>query len=174
MGVSGQKITHKKPSTSGKVTVGGKMFHARSSWEANIAAYFDWQKNQGLILDWEFEPKTFWFEGIKRGVMSYLPDFRTTELDGSYKYWEVKGWWDSKSKTKISRMKKYFPDVVMEIIDEARYKGIAHWSSIYPEWGKVNEPEPSSGEKCKVPGCSDEVKDKGLCKKHYSQVYATR
>lgn len=174
MGIAGQKIAHKKSSSAGRVTIGGKTFHARSSWESNIAAYFQWQKEKCLIIDWEFEPKTFWFEGVKRGVMSYLPDFRTTELDGSHKFWEVKGWWDSKSKTKVARMKKYHPDVILEIIDEARYKGIAEWSSLYPEWGKVNEKEAPTGSTCKVPGCHEDEKDKGLCKKHYSQVYATR
>lgn len=174
MGIAGQKIAHKKTSAAGRVTIGGKTFHARSSWESNIAAYFQWQKEKGLILEWEFEPKTFWFEGVKRGVMSYLPDFRVTDLDGTYTYVEVKGWMDSKSKTKLSRMKKHFPDVKMDVIDESRYKGIAKWSSIYPEWGKINEPEVSAGSTCKVPGCLEAEKDMGLCKKHYSQVYATR
>lgn len=175
MGIAGKnKPVHKQSSTSGRVTVGGKTFHARSSWEANIAAFFQWQKEKGLIRDWEYEPKTFWFEGVKRGVMSYLPDFRVTEEDGSYTYYEVKGWMDSKSKTKLARMKKHFPDVRLELIDEDRYRGIAKWSSMYPEWGKVNERKLVEGGACMVPGCQDEVLDKKLCKKHYQQVYGNR
>jgi hypothetical protein len=174
MGIAGTKPIHKKSSAAGKVTIGGKTFHARSTWESNIAAFFQWAKEQCLILDWEFEPKTFWFEGIKRGVMSYLPDFRTTEIGGSYTYWEVKGWWDPKSRTKVARMKKYHPDVKLEIIDEARYKGIAKWSSLYPEWGKLNEPAEITGQLCEVPDCNTVVKDRGLCKKHYLQVYGNR
>src|SRR5690606_8292944 len=46
----------------------------RSSWEANYARYLNFLKSQGHIYKWEFEPDTFWFESIRRGVRSYLPD----------------------------------------------------------------------------------------------------
>jgi hypothetical protein len=62
------------------------------------------------IRNWEYEPKTFWFEAIKRGVRSYKPDFKVTELDGTHYWIEVKGYLDSKSKTKIKRFQKYYPD----------------------------------------------------------------
>jgi hypothetical protein len=88
----------------GTIEIGGKTFFARSSWEANIAAYLQFLKEHNEILDWEHEPETFWFEKIKRGVRSYLPDFKVTKNDGSFYFAEVKGWMDDKSKTKIKRM----------------------------------------------------------------------
>jgi hypothetical protein len=97
----------------------------RSSWEANYARYLAWLKRKKQIKDWGYEVKTFWFDDIKRGVRSYLPDFEVTENDGSVSYHEVKGYMDAKSKTKIKRMRIYYPDVKLIIIDEKQYKLIA-------------------------------------------------
>ena len=104
---------------------GGKRNYYRSQWELNYARYLEMLKNIGEIKEWEHEPKTFWFEGVKRGTVSYLPDFRVTENDGSIAYHEVKGWMDDKSKTKIKRMAKYHPDVKLVLIDSKTYKALA-------------------------------------------------
>lgn len=101
---------------------GGKRNYYRSQWELNYARYLEMLKSLGEIKEWEHEPKTFWFEGVKRGTTSYLPDFRVTENDGSVAYHEVKGWMDAKSKTKIKRMAKYHPDVKLIVIDSKAYK----------------------------------------------------
>lgn len=74
----------------------------RSKWEANYARYL----NQMVII-WEYEKKTFWFEGIKSGTTNYTPDFYLSESD---EWVEVKGQWDGKSKTKLRRFRKYHPD----------------------------------------------------------------
>lgn len=74
----------------------------RSAWEANIARYYNF-----IGVKWEFEPKTFIFNNITRGSVSYTPDFYLPEQD---KWIEVKGWLDGKSKTKLSRFKKQYPD----------------------------------------------------------------
>jgi len=104
--------------------IGGKRKYFRSAWEANYARYLEWQKSLGLIIDWEHEPETFWFEGIKRGVRSYLPDFRVTMTTGLLEYHEVKGWMDDASKTKLKRMKKYHPHIKMDVIDSKRYNAL--------------------------------------------------
>lgn len=97
--------------------------HFRSSWEANYARYLNWLQVKGDILRWEFEPDTFWFEAIKRGVRSYLPDFKVWDADGGQPYYvEVKGYMDAKSRTKLKRMKKYHPAVKVELFDAKRYK----------------------------------------------------
>lgn len=97
--------------------------HFRSSWEANYARYLNWLQVKGDILRWEFEPDTFWFEKIKRGVRSYLPDFKVWPVDGGSPYYvEVKGYMDAKSVTKLKRMKKYYPMVKIELFDATRYK----------------------------------------------------
>lgn len=68
------------------------------------------------------EPNTFWFEGIKRGVVSYLPDFLVLENDGKSYYVEVKGYMDAKSKTKIKRFAKYYPKERLIVIDSKWFK----------------------------------------------------
>jgi hypothetical protein len=102
-------------------TIGRKRIYARSAWEANVARYLELLKKQKEIKDWRHEPTTFWFEKIKRGVRSYLPDFEVTELDGSIYYLEVKGYMDPRSKTKLKRMDKYYPQVRLELMDYRRY-----------------------------------------------------
>ena len=87
-----------------------KNTYFRSSWEANAARILNLQKR-----NWLYETKTFWFENIKRGCRSYTPDFY---LPNENIFIEVKGWWDQKSKTKMKRMKKYYPNIVIEIWDK--------------------------------------------------------
>ena len=106
----------------------------RSSWEANIARYFNLLVKHGKILKWEYEAERFDFLQIKRGCRSYCPDFRITRTDGGTYYVEVKGWMDAKSKTRLDRMKRYYPQVEIELIDEKRYKEIRKWAKIIPGW----------------------------------------
>lgn len=80
----------------------------RSRTEANYARVL---KHKGIKFD--YEPKTFWFEGIKRGTRAYIPDFYLPETD---RWHEFKGWLDDKSITKFKRMKKYHPDVFNKMV----------------------------------------------------------
>lgn len=115
--------------------IGGRRIYFRSRWEANYAFYLEWQKNQNMILAWEHEPKTFWFEGIRRGCVSYLPDFLVTQIDGSKQWIEVKGFMDGKSLTKIRRFKQYFPEEVFLLVDAKWYKANGKiLSKLIPGW----------------------------------------
>ncbi len=85
--------------------IGGKRHYFKSLWEANYARFLQWLKEQGKIENWQYEPDTFWFDKIKRGVNNYTPDFKITHLkpvkyiDGrssQFEYVEVKGYMDSK------------------------------------------------------------------------------
>ena len=117
--------------------IGGKRNYYRSGWEANYAYYLEWLKNKKKITDWQHEPRedTFWFLAIKRGVRSYLPDFKVTNLDNSIEYHEVKGHMDAKSVTKIKRMAKYYPKVKLVVIDSKMYKSIEKTMKlIIKEW----------------------------------------
>jgi predicted nuclease of restriction endonuclease-like RecB superfamily len=96
----------------------GKKCYLRSTWELKYAKYLEFLKKHGHIIDWQYEPVTFWFEGIKRGTNNYKPDFQVTMPDQSIYYVEVKGYWDSKSLTKIKRMKKYHPSVNLKTVDK--------------------------------------------------------
>lgn len=95
---------------AGWETIGGKKIYFRSNLELKYAIYLQQLKDTENIKDWEYESETFWFDGIKRGVVSYKPDFKVYENDGSHFFVECKGWMDAKSKTKIKRFRKYFKD----------------------------------------------------------------
>jgi len=111
-------------SKSGKYNINGEKIFFRSVWEANYALYLDFLVKHKKIKKWEYEPKTFWFKKIKRGVRSYMPDFKITNNDKSVSYHEVKGWMDNKSKTKLNRMRIYYPNVKIVLIDKNSYKDI--------------------------------------------------
>ena len=110
--------------------------YLRSRWEANYARYLMWLESRGEIQKWEYEPATFWFESIKRGVRSYLPDFKIWITTNSEPYYvEVKGRMDSKSATKLKRMAKYHPDVSIELCNAHVYNTIRKtFSGIIPNW----------------------------------------
>lgn len=82
----------------------------RSSWEANLGRYYNYAG-----IKWLYEPKIFYFNDsllmgkkkIKKGTLSYTPDFYLPELDT---WVEVKGYLRDKDKTKLKRFKKYYPE----------------------------------------------------------------
>lgn len=103
----------------------------------NYARWLEFLKLRQEIVLWEHEPETFWFEKIKRGVRSYLPDFRVTLNGGGIEYHEVKGWMDPKSKTKIKRMAKYYPKTVLIVRDAQWFKTEGKkLRNIVPGWQK--------------------------------------
>jgi hypothetical protein len=115
--------------------IADRKLYFRSKWEANYARYLQWQKERGDIADWEHEPQTFWFEKIKRGVRSYLPDFRILRHQGTHFWVEVKGYMDSKSKTKLARFKRYFPTEEIMVIDRTFFsKNNSKLKLIIKEW----------------------------------------
>lgn len=133
---NGVQFTHSRGSwKSGWRLVGGREIYFRSRWEANYGRYLDWLVSCGKVRSWEHEPETFWFDKIKRGCVSYLPDFKVISPSGEVEYHEVKGWMDDRSKTKIKRMKKYHPQVKLIIIAAAYYKSIGKMlCRVIPDW----------------------------------------
>lgn len=98
--------------------IGGRRKYFRSKWEANYCRYLQWLKDHGQIKDWDHECETFWFDGILRGVRSYLPDFKVTENNDRIAFHEVKGWFDPRSRTKLKRMRIYHPSVKIVLIEK--------------------------------------------------------
>ena len=125
-------------SKKGRVEIGGKTYFYRSSWEANIASYLEFLKSKNEIKDWEYEVDTFWFLKIKRGVRSYKPDFKIFNFDDTFYYEEVKGWMDSKSKTKLNRMRIYYPKIDIRVLAKDRYKEICKLKSLIHGWGALD------------------------------------
>lgn len=115
-------------------TIGGQKHYYKSKWEINIAYYLEWLRINKVVRDWRYEADTFWFEKIRRGVRSYTPDFKVFERDGSIKYIEVKGWMDPKSKTKLKRMKTYYPDITIEVVEKDQYKTIKSQAGRLVNW----------------------------------------
>jgi len=133
-----QKESSPKPAKrfkQGWRDVAGRKVFFRSAWEANFGRYLQWQKERKEILEWHHEPKTFWFEGIKRGCVTYLPDFQVIALDGSHEWIEVKGFMDAKSRTKINRFRKFFPKEKLRIVNSKWYnQNSKKLSLIIPQW----------------------------------------
>jgi hypothetical protein len=168
---SGKLNNNYSRTKSGTIVINDKTYFFRSSWESNIAAYFEFLKSKNEIIDWIYEPDVFWFEKIKRGVRSYKPDFKITDKNGNIYYEEVKGWMDDKSKTKLKRMKIYYPKIDIRVLDQKRYKEISKISSMIPLWGKMDNKEVEEFVHCSIDGCENKSFSKTLCHKHYHKVY---
>lgn len=105
----------------GYYDINGTTMYFRSKWEANYALYLDFLVDHKEIYKWEFEPDTFMFDSIKLGIRSYTPDFKVFSSEDMYEYHEVKGYMDSKSKTKLKRFGKYYPSQKLVLIDSSEY-----------------------------------------------------
>lgn len=109
-------------SQQGWRSIAGKKYYFKSSWEARYAWYLETLKKNAVIKDWDYEPQTFWFEKIKRGCRSYKPDFKVFRLDGTHYWIEVKGYMDQKSRTKIKRFNKYYPEEQLNVVDKSWFE----------------------------------------------------
>jgi hypothetical protein len=105
----------------GHYLIDGVNMYFRSKWEANYALYLNFLVRNKKIEKWYYEKDTFVFDKIKFGVRKYLPDFKIHNLCGTVEYHEVKGYFDSRSKTKIKRMKRYYPKVKLIVIGKDEY-----------------------------------------------------
>jgi hypothetical protein len=119
-------IGHRRPDLDNR--------YYRSDWEANYARFLNLLVKAGKVAVWEYEPKTFLFEGVKRNPISYTPDFRVEYCDGKVEWHEVKGYMDSISRSKLKRMAQFYPDDKVVIIGAAEYRAIANWKGMIPGW----------------------------------------
>ena len=68
-------------------------------------------------------------------MRSYKPDFLVIESNGNETFYEIKGWMDPKSKTKIKRMAKYHESVKLIVIDAKAYKRLSiQVRGLIPGW----------------------------------------
>jgi hypothetical protein len=103
--------------------LGGRYF--RSRWEANWARYLDFlvANRADRTERWEYEPDTFTFP-VGRGTTSYTPDFKVWERGKPPVYQEVKGWMDPQSRVRLRRMAQHYPDVTVQVVDQAAYREV--------------------------------------------------
>lgn len=83
-----------------------KDIHFKSSWEINVAKYFD----ENNII-WEYENINYSLSDTR----SYTPDFSIYENDHFIKHVEVKGYFRKENKEKFEEFQRLYPDVIVEI-----------------------------------------------------------
>jgi len=154
-----------------EVTVGGKTFTIKSSWEYDVALYLEFLKSNGLISDWQYEPTRFVFKYNTLGVRTYKPDFGVTRGNRVY-YLEVKGWPDKKYIIKRELMAEEYPDVKMLYILKDQYHAIErkHASHLLG-WASFRQIAGGEKKKCAVCGCDKQAISKGLCRHHFYEKY---
>lgn len=125
----------KRAKNAGWREIDGIKYYFRSKWEINYANFLEFLKKSGNICDWWYEPKTFWFSGIRRGTVSYKPDFAILERSGSINWIEVKGYLSPQDKTKLKRFKKHFPEESIKVVDGTWFKkNNRSLKSLIPNW----------------------------------------
>jgi len=110
---------HAKPKT---VMMNNRLCKFKSQTEYRWAEHLEFLRQCGEIKDWRYEPETFWFHAIKRGVRSYKPDFRVQYSDGECLWHEVKVWLVQKDITKFRRMSRYYPEEKLILVMARRPK----------------------------------------------------
>jgi len=114
----------------------------RSGWEANFYRYLRQCKDVDYF---QYEPTDFTFYqfGIKKGTISYTPDFKVVFKDGTYKWLEVKGFMKNQDKTKIRRFQKFYPDEAKHLVavpGSKKTKAAEFFKSVdVPIWKEYNE-----------------------------------
>lgn len=149
-----EKIPDRRQKYKGWREIGGKRCYFKSLWEANYARFLQWLKDRGDILDWDYEPETFWFEkknkkgevlsSIKRGTNNYKPDFRVLHKKvikypdqrmSDREFIEVKGYMDAQSATKLKRMRIYHPEILLRLVDKIWFsQNNKVFRNIIPGW----------------------------------------
>lgn len=104
---------HNEPVTE---TIGGKSCKFRSLGERRLARYLELLKTSGHIRDWLYEKTTFVFRDEIRGAKMWLVDFDVLNNDGTFEYYEYKGWLKGIDVTKFRRLAKYRPECKVTLV----------------------------------------------------------
>jgi hypothetical protein len=99
--------------------VNGKSVYLKSQVEVRFLTIGQRLQQTGAVLEVEYEPKTFWFDDIRRGTCSYTPDFRFLWADNEEEvYYETKSTNGLRQKdvTKYRRMAKRYPEVKLVLV----------------------------------------------------------
>jgi hypothetical protein len=98
--------------------------YLRSSWEANIARYLNYQIQYGNVKEWLYEGLTYDIKNVK-GSRTYTPDFNVIYINSDeIIHLEVKGWKDPKGMNKYNAFIEQYPQEKILLIDKDEYKKI--------------------------------------------------
>jgi hypothetical protein len=87
--------------------------HFRSSWERNFYRVLLRIYPKDRI---EYEPQRYTFKKPYRRVLDYCPDFIIDRGLPTQKIYEVKGWLDGPSRTRLLGFQKNYPDAAARLI----------------------------------------------------------
>jgi len=108
-----------------------------SMMESNFAWYLEFLLSIGEIHEWQYEPRPS-FEFPTKANNTYLPDFKVRDKDNQDILYEVKGYLDSRSRVKINRMNKYYPEIKLIVITKDEMKAIKNnFKSLITNWDKA-------------------------------------
>lgn len=94
----------------------------KSRYEFNYSLFLDF-----IGIAWVYERRKFIFHRIQSGVRVYIPDFylpQASQAAGHEIYHECKGYLDRKSRTKLTRLQRYYPEVELVLIDAAFFRSV--------------------------------------------------
>jgi len=131
----GAKVS-KYHNVSGWWTNNVKTHYMHSMLESNFAWFLEFLLEKEKIKEWIYEPKPA-FTFPTRANNTYLPDFKVWTENDEIVIYEVKGYLDSRSKIKLNRMAKYYPDIKIQIINSKVMKIIElQFKSLIKNWDK--------------------------------------
>jgi hypothetical protein len=97
-------------------TIGGQTCHFRSKLEHKWAKYLQFLKQNGHILDWQYESHRFIFKNVETAPVGYTPDFLVFQKDGTAVWQECKGHLEGRDATKFQRMAEQYPQDEIELV----------------------------------------------------------
>ena len=122
-----------RPSKGGKRRGAAHVRGVMNRTEGRFAAILEMQRLFGEIKGWSFEPETL----VLGPKLTFTPDFKVEELDGSLTWYDVKGkhvWEDSVVKAKAAAV--IFPQYRFA---QVRWNG-SEWKSRFFSSGKGDTP----------------------------------
>lgn len=117
--------------------VGSKTCTFRSKLEYRWAVWLQLQKEQGIILEWWYEDEVLELESRKfRDPIRYIPDF-TIQTEDGYEFHETKGWFTSKSATKMKLAATQYENPITLI-----FMNLTNCKSQRAQYGRAKRLEP--------------------------------
>lgn len=83
----------------------------RSGWEACVLRWLN-----HVNIEWVYEPRRFYFDGVRRGAHSYMPDIYLPNYEGSDRWLEIKGRLPPSDRTKLRRFRKFYPEEFQKLM----------------------------------------------------------